>query len=390
MNTYTYNLRLAVITSLQKVDLDQKNLFSQLNASKITLQYAGEATLAANKNHKASTSEMDFKELIKKQAILNNDLSKNLVVSAAQADQYVKQSITQTALCAANVQVAANAIVRLASDMGSILSIVTAADADTDIFAEASNARKLINDTAEAAETTSQLAMNASILTSEVSSVTVFDKAKSTNTLMANIFQVISNDFDAAAQAVVADEASLAVATEKEKLAEESFKMVSAGYKAVQMAYQLTNKELNLGLSVSAITADSFTVSFNLIKNVFDPKGPSSVVSYYIILVKESNELTFTISEAEKLMLQAACKSIINVQVAPGIKDPVSKQVDFNKMPGTDKYPAYVLQDADGEEIKAGHIYVVFLLAVYTDAYKKVLNNYENFLSAPSLPFLIN
>jgi hypothetical protein len=54
-------------------------------------------------------------------------------------------------------------------------------------------------------------------------------------------------------------------------------------------------------------------------------------------------------------------------------------------MPGPDK----ILQDADGDELVWGQRYVIFVLAVLTDTYKKERGSFDNFLSAPCEPFTL-
>ena len=78
-------------------------------------------------------------------------------------------SVTKSSVCASNVQISANSIVRLASDLGSISSIISAGDSGTLIHELSEKARAQINKIAEKAEISAQLAMEASALSSEIS-----------------------------------------------------------------------------------------------------------------------------------------------------------------------------------------------------------------------------
>ncbi|MDB5013030.1 MAG: hypothetical protein JWQ25_1232, partial [Daejeonella sp.] len=159
MNTYNENLRSSIMASLQSQELDQKTVLAELNASMFTLYYAEGATITANEKLQQAIKECDEKTLVKQRAVTAGNISNNQLSSATRGNQYIKQATTNTAVCAANVQVAANAIVRLASDLGSIYSIVQAADSDSDIYRQAQQARDLINITAYEAEVASQMAM---------------------------------------------------------------------------------------------------------------------------------------------------------------------------------------------------------------------------------------
>ena len=80
-----------------------------------------------------------------------------------------KISVTKIAECTSNVQIAAKSIVRLASDQGSISSIISAGDSGTLVHEPGEKTRAQINKTAKKAEISAQLAMEASALSSEIS-----------------------------------------------------------------------------------------------------------------------------------------------------------------------------------------------------------------------------
>jgi hypothetical protein len=404
MNTYNENLHATVVASLQSQYLDQKNLQSQVNASMFTLYHAEGATITANEKLETAKADTSFKELVKKQAVINNNISNNLLASATQTNQYLKQSITNTAVCASNVQIAATSIVRLASDIGSMFSIVHAADFLTDTYKQTENVRDLMNQTAYAAEMASQFAMEATMLASEVSVPTVLDKAKSTTALMNNLLGVASSEFTTASQIVAADNATLATASAAEKLAEGALEDISVDYKAAKAAYNSINRELNLNLVVPKKnrTDTSFLVRFNLLKSAFPndrslndvnrdkSKHAYPIKDYYAILVKDNKKSTFSLSNAESLLQQGKTKSITHIAspfiASTMVKNWISKEFHFLNMPLPDK-TTYVLQDSDGQDVQYGQNYVVFIMAVYMDEYKREINDFDDFLSAPSKNF---
>jgi len=434
MNSYNENLNATVVASLQSLDLDEKNLKSQLNSAMFTLYHAEGATITANDKLGESKEDLNFKNSVKQIAVINTNISNNLLSSATQADQYLKQAVSNAAVGASNVQIAATSIVRLASDIGSIFSIVNAADFDTDIFHQTDHVRNLMNDTAYEAEVASQISMDASKLTSEVSSSTVLDRAKSTNASIKDLLKIASADFDTASQTVNADNATQATVSADEKVAEGALEDVCIDYLASKVAYYSTNDDLNLNLTVKSdafsdsIDEDlslmdwpknpslSFNVSFNIIKSPFPPfadaKRPTyPVESYAIFVVKESKKLTFSASNAETLLLNSVAKQYVPfvppvAHPSPGSLAPIAPQYNglrlsadktkisgpiyFESIIGKDETGKnFTLQDTDGDDITIGVDYVAFVMASYYNDYKKLLNNFDDFLSAPSKSFCL-
>ncbi len=400
MNTYNENLRSAIVNSLQSQNADQKDLQSKLNASMFTLYHAEGASITAEENLEQAKTDQEAKAEVKKQAVANSNASNNELKSATQADAFVKQSVSNAAVCAANVQIAANAVTKLASDVGSIYSIINAADFDTDIYAQAKEINDLMNDTAYGAEYNSQLAMEASALTSEVSSGVVLSESKSTNSAVKNLLKIASDAYDTASQAVVDDNTALAATNAKEKDIEGNFKYLTVDYTAAMDAYNSMNKELNQQLEViTGVSDTSFTVHFNKILNPFYVTDP--VKNYYLFIVKESKGNTFSISSAESIISKQNDRFVMvtipeqntpealdeTAVVGTNISmqsDMITTQVNFLNINNGNP-----LLDSDGDTITLGADYVVFLMAVYTDEYKRSINNFSDFLSAPSLSFSV-
>ncbi|TCC90328.1 hypothetical protein EZ428_13710 [Pedobacter frigiditerrae] len=114
---------------------------------------------------------------LKNQIYKYGNLIDDLVLSARQTNEYCKLSIANSSMAAANIQVALNAIVKLASDIGSIFSIVNAADRNSKMYENAKDLSKQVNDVAYKAELLSQLGMETAMCTFEVSASKVLDMA---------------------------------------------------------------------------------------------------------------------------------------------------------------------------------------------------------------------
>lgn len=387
MNAYNENLRSAVVTSLQSQGLEQKNLQAKQDSSMFALYHAEGATITANEKLTTAQKDLDFKSEVQSLAVTNSNISNNELASATQASSLQKQAVSDVAVAASNIQIAANAVVKLASDIGSVYSIVNASDFDSDIYMQAAEARELMNETAYLSEVTSQLGMEASMLTSEVSSDTVLNESKSTNAAMNNILKIAENEFNAASQTVATDNAAVSSTSAKEKVAEGNFKYLSVEANAGSDAYNSINNELNLGLTVNNITETSFDVDFKSVKNPFEDNlnNPTNPVSkYYLFVVKESKSSLFSISSAENIIIKESNEQQF-VTIEASNSNKISETVNFVNFDGSNN----PLKDTDGKDIDLGINYVVFVMAVYTDTYKRTINNFSDFLSAPSPSFCI-
>ncbi len=406
MNSYNENLHSDVLSSLQAQELDIKKKKSQQNAAMFSLYYAQGARITAADKLELANNELAQKGKVKDQAVNNSNISTNLLAAAEQEKTYVEQSVTNAAVSAANVQVASNAILKLAADMSSVFSIVNAADFGGDIYDHAEHANDLINKTAVRAEVTSQLAMEASSDTAQVSAVAVEAKAKNTHANIENITKVISTEFDTISTAVNSDNVALASAKTKEKAASGILVDMNADYYASQEAYDSLNESLNIDLYVpsDSVKSNGYSVHFDLIKSPFDtdkslPYYP--VKEYYIMLVKSRNKSVFNVNSAERI-IQGDINNRQYIKIAPpedlepvaaGAPTPPNivplKPVGKNKTISTITVPVTILDlvDTDGDIIQRGDEYVVFVMAVYYEEYKRTLNNYEDFLSAPSATF---
>jgi hypothetical protein len=389
MNSYNDNLHSSVVTTLQTLELAEKTLKSNLDASKVSLYYAEGAIITASENLNLANVKYTNQQNISSQAVKNANIATNLTASATQQKNYTAQSVTNAAVSASNIQIACNAVVKLAGDMGNIFSILRAADAEGELYLQGETAYTLINATAYDAEKLSQAAMEASAYTAEVASDTVADEATATSTAITSLLAVTNADFNAIATTVTTDHAALAGAGATEKVAEGVLESSNAEYFAVQSAYLLNNRELNLDLTVLNETDISYDVRFHFYRAPFtggrhhvtpvkpDPLTVDTypVQHYYLMLVKDSKKQVFTISNAENMLLKPKQRKL--VLPTPG-HTVISTSVSIDD-----------LIDSDGQPMQLGQKYAVFVFAQLKEEYKKVINNFDDYLSAPSQSFAL-
>ncbi|EJF99218.1 hypothetical protein [Flavobacterium sp. F52] len=393
MNSYNENLHSSVLSSLESQEMTKKQLSSQLSTSMFTLYYAEGAEIVAQEKLDATTKMYKEQQHINNVVVKNKNMADNLLLSANQQKTYVTQAVSNMAVCASNIQIASNSIVRLASDIGSIYSIINAADYGTQIYQQALEAYNLINKTAYIAEQTSQFAMEATASISEVSTSTVADGAKLTNTSVNNLLQVTTADLTATTAVLTADNDTKAKASIATRAAEGAIKCSEVEYDASKKAYNYNNALFNQSLVVEVPkqfdpAAGTFSVYFDAYRSPFSPedrdpgtqnKGLANpVLSYNIIMVKDSKKSFFSASNAELLVGNPAqCKSI------PASQHPDAK----GKYKSTIAYKE--LRDSDNDPLVLGENYVAFLLIIFTENYKKEINTFDEYLSAPSETFAL-
>lgn len=394
MSSYNENLHSTVVASLNDQELEVQHIEAQKEASMFTLYYAQGARITASEQLGIATKKYEKQEKIMHANIVDNNISTNVLASAEVENTTVTQSVTNSAVSAANIEVATNAIIKLASDTGSIYSIVNAADYGSQIFEEAKYAKCLMDETAYLAEKTSQHAMEASAFSAEISSSSLEEKAAGTDASIKSLLEIVTNEFNDISEVVDKDNQVLSEAHVVEKKAEGELEDISGEAIATVDAYELNNEELNLDLKVFDETNTKYNVSFNNYKPAFYPFqctdtdqpinlelswDPYPVKEYYIMLVKDSRKATFTVNTAQS----SYKKNKRSVQVAlPIITEPIPENVIFDV-----EVSITELYDSDGDELKLGEEYVVFVYAILEDEYKKLINSFDDYITAPSGTF---
>jgi len=214
------------------------------------------------------------------------------------------------------------------------------------------------------------------------------DKAKRANLAINNLLSITAGDYDNVSKTVTLDNATLSALSAKEKLAEGILEDISVDYHATQKAYDSTNEELNLNLGITHIHKSLYYISFNRLENPFFAE--EIVQDYHLVFVKETKKATFSMANAEGIRINAKPEQYIKVNHSD--KSPLSKTLDLLNFISiseiADQEPNPII-DSDGEPLALGKNYVVFLLSVFSDQYKREINNFDDFLSAPSKEFLI-
>lgn len=392
MNTYNDNLRSTVLNTLSDQELELTNLNAAFVTSEVTLYYAQGAAARADYKLKRANEEYDSTKEIFDTIVVDSSISANVKTDANTFRDANALAVTNMAVAAANVQASANAILRLARTTAGIYSITRAADFGQDICAQSKLANSLMTTTAYNAELASEKAMNASAAIAEVASATVATDAKTTDDQITALEKSITDNFTNAAAEVDARSNELATAIDQEKLAEGTVEISDEQYFAAKGAYTNSNNNLNLGLQAQPqdeSAGKSILVTFNAYTSPFPDVNKKTdypvthgpviatgypVETYYIMVAKNRVKSTFSLAEAEAVIGM----DNRSVSIGGSLRDQIAVPIPINQ-----------LLDTDGDKIKLGADYVVFVLAVFRIDYKKIINNFDDFLSAPSEKFFL-
>ncbi len=321
MNTYNDNLLVAVTGTLSTIAAEQSKRESEQTVAEYNLYYAVGAQLLAQDKLKQVEGEYDKTMLINDQGVANSNQANDLMNYAETTDQNVTAVVTNTATVAQNVQAAANAILKLASNIGSANNIVRASDHDTDLQKMTEKANNVINETAYQAELTSQLAMEASTIASQIISKQVLLDVTATKALFDEMGKRTQADLTTLTQSRIADTDKLIAANSTQQAAEGSLKKTKQQYQAAQQAYEIANSDLNFDLKVDGIKRDRINLSFDPLLPPFGDKQSNNGTEYYMTVVKASIKDSFSFDIAEGFFNEHKDKRFL--RLTPGKNIPV-------------------------------------------------------------------
>lgn len=134
----------------------------------------------------------------------------------------------------------------------------------------------------------------------------------------------------------------------------------------------MVNKELNIKLTAT-LKKNVITVKFKPIYPFSSDVMKYPVESYYVIIVKNNKRNTFDIANAENTLINNNLHKIGGI-ITLLTDEEIVEKINIKEC-----------TDSDGDKINKDDKYVVFIMAVYDEEYKKEINNFEDFLSSPAL-----
>jgi len=386
MPTYDDNLHVAVDEILSTTVVQKQKTKSAKTAAQYSLYFAQGALIKAKDKLSEVKIKYDKAHLIDNQGIENNNVATNLSATSADVASNVTASVTNMATAAADVQVAAMAIAKLAADVGSAYNLAQASDFNGDIYEMAKRTNHLIQTTSYNAELASQTALEASAATAEIIAPAIVKDVALVQSEIDNVLKITTAEFDKLQTQRSVDNTRVAAASKQERAAEGLLTDAKLEYRSVKATLKHSNKRLNHNLVVTcppSSTEDiSIEISFDKYRYPFPlkshpepeqgtPEDSSDAIKYYAVLVSAASKNLFTPKKAETTFNKYKSSRFHEIEANTD-----------NTLPISD-----TLQDVDGHKIKIGQPYVVFLYIELPQWYKRELNDFSDLLSAPSQEF---
>jgi len=426
MSTYNDNLRTTVKTTLADIGAEEQKRDSTLTVAHYNLYYAVGTQIRAEDMRNNANDHYDQTWCINHQGVNCSNRANNLLTTTTNANENITATVTNTATAATNVQVAANAVLKVAAGIGSANNMVNASDYDTDIQRMTGYANEVMGKTAYQAELTSQISMQASADTAQIIAKQVLDEATTTKTWFDNMLSRTDAELKNLTNTRIVDANALIAANTDQRDKEGEVAVAKGDYNAVQGCYKSASDTLNYDLQVNTNQVTSkghigVVPTFNAEKtSLFDinlyfekfvPPFPLPIVpdnqqdnaasatsssselenEYYIAVSKADTAGLFSFDVAETTFHNFRSSRFLKVK--PGAWQSIAlldkpASVDKNGNP-VERILAKLKWDIDGKPIEAGTAYVTFIYIALDSQYKKAINNFNDQMSAASASFTL-
>lgn len=404
MDSYEESLQSTISKGLTAAETEKAKLDAQENAAEQTLFYAQGASITAQEKLDAVTKDYNTALAINNAGVDNDNLATNLNATTIEANKKTASAVTNMATAANNIEIATKAIVTLASDIGSANTVAQAGRYGSDVAHSVSTAYSAINEVAYSAEDISNDAMMNSTSVAEIISKEVMTESAKTKNDIEELLKVTTAEFDKITATQSADTKVLNSANKKEKAAEGLLRDAEREQRGIDDSVSTTINALNYSLSVTVNTMQSISVGFTKFINpdpvatpnskstqyLTDSKAP---INYYIVFVKASKSALFTVSSAEAAF---STKPDAFTRVEPGIYNSSTNKISpmnlINIGTTSQITPITVDEanvDSDGDSLKSGNEYVLFLYIELPPKYKRLIATYTDVVSAASESFTL-
>lgn len=391
MSTNKEKQHAALVDLLSNFENRTNDIVTLYKEAEQTLHNAQLTTFFAEQEYNEAAKNSITKEAIFQKTIECKQAGQNVLNIITHLKECCNQLITQASVNAGNMARASHGILLIASDMGSVYSIMQASDFESDLAILTQDAFKKIEEVAMLSEEASQLTMEIATDTAAVAASVLLDKATYSYSLLDSLLKKLNDSNKEAKDEWTTKAITLNENKNTETLAEGSLKKISAVKDAFNKTYTVTNAILNQQLQVK-VTEAGILISFNTIQTPFKEEKTEQVSTnmmypvkdYFLFFVKDNKKGLFDLNLAESIVANKEANQYIqiNPKLAGKTIKTDKKLITCTINTGNPKY-----KDSDGDTIKDNTHYVVFLMAVYEEKYQRYINQYDTYLSAPSLTF---
>lgn len=423
-NTYNKELSSSIKNSNKEFIKEEYRLDHKKNASKVSLYYAHGQTEKTENTFIDTKEDSLSAEALNDKTVKASNLTENVVLAAKQSLQDSSSTTSNVSTAAANMQIAANAITKLASDVAALKSVAKNTANESKILIHTSKANDLIQDAARKAEEVSLVSMQATIEAAQATASTVVTNAESSLEAVKNLHSSTASNYSNLQALAVTDNENLTTARKNEKLASAKFDVTKRQDMAIKSTRRQVNKVSNHHLTMidpqirdtgditelwplSEIpTGDSYTISFES----YDKED--QIKNYRLIVAKYDDAEAFDINIAKDLepgtyfqftpstyggdkkrtyshtfyLLDAKEHAIPNhhLKVVEDNKKWHLIDTTDGMIELFDNVVHHLAVDYKGKPIDKGTPYVAFVYVVYKDIYQHTIDSTVGDLSLPS------
>ncbi len=424
-STYKKELSSSIKNSNKEFVKEEYKLDHKKNASKVSLYYAHGQTEKTHNNFISTREDSKAAEKLNKKVVKATNFTENVVLAAKQSLQDSSSTTSNVSTAAANMQIAANAITKLASDVAALKSVAKNTANESKILHHTNKANELIQHAAKKAEEVSLVSMQATIEAAQATASTVVTNAEASLEAVKSLHSSTAANYSNLQELTVTDNENLTTARKNEKLASAKFDITKRQDMAIKATRRQVNKVSNHHLTMkdpqvkknkgehaelwpfSEIPAgDSYTIRFESYDN------EEHIKNYRLIVAKYDDAEAFDINIAKDLdpgtyyqfapaapnnskkrayshtfyLLDAKEHAIPNHHfriVEDGKKWHIQDNSD-GMIELMDNVVTHLAVDYKGKPLERGTPYVAYVYAVYEENYQRTIDSTVGDLSQPS------
>ncbi|OHU84955.1 MULTISPECIES: hypothetical protein [Pseudoalteromonas] len=405
MNTYSENLQKTVSSTLGGLYAEEQKIQSDQRSAEYNLYYAQGALISCG-DHKAHThDQLAQARAVNEQAVLCDNIVVNLADTATQQQSNTTTAISNVATAAANIKAASNSISKIAANVGSALNIALASCYNTDIYKKTQQANHFISETANEAEYTSKLAMEASSKSSELMSSDVVANVTTSKNALEALLTELNDEVAKLTTQYESDQLTENDDKKAERKAEGVLKDAKSELLGVDDSIITANTNLNLDLtctltpqsgSIEVASTEYLGPFYRHPANL--PIIPSATNQQFVFFAKASTQSSITLEQIETLFGEyyKAPASGGSNQETPAQETPANRF--YLMAPSDDQHYQSItkhyagsnnsnLVDIDGHAIALGQQYIAYVYVELSLEYQRYIGVYDNVISSPSASF---
>ncbi|WP_456459304.1 hypothetical protein [Reichenbachiella sp.] len=420
MNKYTKELHDSIKNSDEEFVKEKYQYDHAKSAAKLSLYHAHGATEKNKNNHRNYKTEQKEALKLNDKVVKSTNSANNVLKAAKQSLVDSGKATSNVSTAATNMQISANAITKLASDVAGINAVVNAADHGR--FKDSlQTALGKISEAAKKAEEVSLVSLQATIEAAQSTASTVVNDAEATLAAIKGLHSSTAGRYSGLSEKTVASNEALTESRQVETAAAGTFDIAKKQDKAIKTTRRLINQVSNNDLLLQEKVDEdyderdenllddwpligpgkSYTIQFNKFKN------EDKLKAYRMVMVKKDAANAFDINLAREMEVGTYHEItpdgadiyrrrfyLLGTDQAriPILPDFSEQKTSNTKASGPfcdEQNVRGIAVDYKGRPIEQGEYYVAFIFAIYRDTTENRVNGLDYYLSLPSRELIL-